>query len=443
MKITIYKYLLGSDTARNNYFDRTTLLDFTDKIVFNRQLKDGFPIFREEWASEEDINILKTGYFDLKLSLIMSELSDEGKNVYEFFENLKSPVGKYKFIVVCESNNVNRNYSGIVDLTQLNSDLTVIDNQYFIFLSVIGIETEVIDLLKSTVITKLLTDEVFETQYLPRLFYWLNPAKVQVLSTLDHEEKLLGTIIKIDRDLYNRIWNNNLDFTGTFCTITNWDAFRSFLKGYQFKFRVSFTSTFEDGPIFTLKLFFRTDGNGRTTLSKLKKDKQKLFFTGADNFVIFYTKRPDGINADLEHYTGFIMNRTNIYTSTTTQDFILHKTENIFYFGLYSFSADTLQILTLDTYKYGSIFTGDTIALCRCVSNSAEWYRLVQYISNLQCNYYIKATKEMKSLTHVVADDSNLQLGSIADIAGSDFNCERINSFDTETKTMESEWLEV
>ena len=194
MKIFIWKYIATGDNL--NYFDRNSTLEYSDRIEFQKQLLDSFPIFREEWSSDEDINILKTGYFDVKLSLNSGEKSVGDKTILQFFENLTTNLKNFKYIIFCETGAAEQSYSGVIDSTSFRLDLSYNEGQEYLYFSVTGIETEFVDLLKSTYVTKTLGNMSFEDYYLPyTLFYWADPGKLYYQSKLNLAAKGFDIIV--------------------------------------------------------------------------------------------------------------------------------------------------------------------------------------------------------------------------------------------------------
>lgn len=440
MRTTIFKYRVSDiQGAINNYFDRSSELVYVDKFITERHLINGFPIFREEWAQEDDVNNIKTGFFDLKLSMIMSERSTVyNKTILEFLENLDTEIRKYKFIVVCETGNAQRSYSGIIDINNLKTDESVNNNQFYIYCSVTGIEMEFIEVLRTSVITKTLGDEAIDPTYLSRLLYWCDPAKLLIVSQLDLNTKL-GFALTISKPLLDNLWNSNLDPSGTFCTITNWEAFRNFLVGYAFKFKVIFNRPTPTGPSFKVVLFYRSDGLNQTDVPKILSPGRALLFSGAECIAIFYTHRADGSNPDLEHFSGVIMTRTNIYVSN---DIIYNNGERFYSVNDIRFYEDKLPVKRIDLALFHTTLLAGEVAICKLVpGHSID--ALLYYIANLELTYYLKALKKKRNYKLKVEQDSNFSLGSRALIDDTAYICDRINSFDNFNETMEAEFVEI
>jgi hypothetical protein len=436
MRTSIYKYTIPDSLDLDNYFDRSSNLILYDKFVTNRQLINGFPIFREEWSEDENVNLIKSGFFDLKLSTMMPETSSvHARNISEFFE-IDGQISKYKFIVVCETDNPDRNYSGVVDINSLRSKFSLKNNDHHVYIPVTGIETEVVSLLKSKYWGKIPTDKIFETQYLNFLFY---SARIQIESQLDLHSKL-GYHLTVDKLLQNKMWDENLDATGTFSVISNWEAFRSFVVGYSFRFKLIFTGTDAIGPVYKLIVFFRSKGINEANVVKKMSEGKGLTSGGSYFVAIFYTKRNDHNDDNLTHYTGFIMSRTNIYITSNDVDIVYQAKEDTYRYGAIYFDAKTILRIDLSLFN-ANLSAGDT-AICRLVPGQSI-NPLLTYIANVELGYLLKGVKKKREYDVKVLNDSNLSLGSLVSIDDQPYVCERINSYDNYNKTMKAEFIEI
>lgn len=439
MKVTIFKYL-KHPTIDYNYFSGA--LGLWDKIVLERQLINGFPIFQEEWSLEDDVNILKTGYFDMTLSLIMSERSSGGKNILEFFESMTSTIDKYKYVIVCQTDNAERSYSGIIDNTSLKADLTINDNRYHISLAVYGIEKEAVDWIQKRILFPISHDMDFESEYLPWHFKDLigNPLIGELLSVqsnLNINEKIFDTLI-VTKTVQNDFIDRSLNFN---C----WEGLKSFLIGFAVRFKVLFSHIGSNYPRFILKLFFRSDGlNDYIEVIKPVTHESTFNKAGSKWIFISYTERSvQFAGRDATQHTGFLMSKENIYYATgglTSPVYIHHVSEyDVYYYGNAIIFGKDVQKINLPLFDIQ--YAAGKFAYCRIADNKI--FKVWQLIANVELGYLLEAFKVKKNLKVKVNDDSNLILGSKADIDGNNFVLERINSYDNYNKTMETEWVEV
>lgn len=442
MKISIFKY--NKTGNHQNYFDRTSSLTLADQLDFNRQLLNSFPVFREEFSQEDDINVLKTGYFDLKLSLTMNERSTGNKTITEFFENMNPTIQNYKYVVICMTDNLYRNYSGVIEYNSVKLDLSVNENKYFLSFSVTGIEAEFVNLLKESISPNLTADKVFDTDFIKNVMvYWANPDRLGTVSLLNLQSKL-GYALVIDKALFSALLLANLDPSGSVTAITSWDVFRSFLIGYGYRFKILCQRTGTDFPKFICYLYFRSEGITQSEVSKTLSEERGYIFGGDDTIAMFNASRNDGSNLDIKHKQGFIMNKNHIYITNSTQD-IQHNTN----YRTYTFAANSVQAVTfkeddvtvinLDTYN-ANLNAGD-IAICKCVAGQ-DINPMLQYITFFELQYLITGLKRKRNVKVKVAPESSIASGSKVTYQNRHYHCERVNSFDPFNESMEIELVQ-
>lgn len=439
MKIFIWKYTLTGNFK--NYFDRNSSLVYSDRIELRKHLQDSFPVFREEWTQIDNANVLKTGFFDLKLSLNSGEVSVGGKSVLDFFENIKTTVKNYKYLVICETGAQERNYSGFIEPTSFKLDLNYNKGQEYCYFSVTGAETEFVDLLKTTYITKILSDKRFEDQYVPILFYWADPEKILIDSRLDLYSKL-GFHLMVDKNIQNNFWDNNLEGTGTYCYITNWDAFRSFLQGFQFRFKLVYAGVRND-PVFRIILYYRGDGISNVEIKKFLRNEIALNFIGTKSVAVFYHRTTDAVNPDITHFKGIIMDKDNVNVTNTFTTIRYSDKLKVYSYNLTTYNPDEMTIIELSLFKMNlnAIGSGD-VAYCYC--NTTDIMKnLWTYIANYQLNYLIESARQKRILTLKIYPTDNITTGAKAIIEDSQYILERVNSYDNFNNIMETEWEEV
>jgi hypothetical protein len=438
MVTTIYKYNIPEHSpfygVRDNYFD--SQISFKDKFVMRRHLYNAFPMFREEWQLDDDVNVLKSGYFDMKCSLIMSERSQLGLTLEEFFENLSGNNARYKYLVVCETGNVKRSYCGFIDVATLTADKTPQRGQYSLSFSVTGIDKEVVDRMKYLPIGTVDYDMTFETQYLEYEMYNMLGIKLLLDSRLDIAGKINMELV-VDRFTHNNFLDANVGYK-------LWNTFKSFMIAYGFRFKVLFTGVvhLSSFPQFKLVLFFPSEGLNNVTITKFIEYQAALNKTGTKYVMMFFTDRPDGGNENITQYTGMIMSREYVWISNSIQSD--RRYDNYTIVGQVSVSgADTKTIIELERLKDMpvQIFENNT-AISRCVRNEG-YTELLRYAANTQYGKLLEGLKKARKLTLKVPNDSSLTLGSQATIEDNSYTLERINSFNDFTKTMETEWTEL
>lgn len=441
MKVTIYKYLrhtanYGDDSYFYDSGDPTWMISYYDKLEMNRQLLDSFPIFREEWSQEDAIDILKTGYFDMKFAISMTERSaTKDQRVYEFFENADQGIGKYKYLVVCESGNIERTYSGVIDTNTLEADLSVNERQYYISFSCTGIEKDLIMIMKKFYVPGISHDMSFENAYISYLLIDILSEKLSLQSLLDIDGKI-GYDLNIDQAILTQLLATNTN-------LKVWDVFKSFVIGYGFKFKLIYDGTDGEYPRFKLVLFFRTEGINETTISKYLRNK-KSYVVGASKYVaVLYTQYTDEDNQDIDHFTGFIMSVEGMYITNQSQYIDYNKANDTYSlsFSPYrSFTGAEVLRISLDLYNSGSTFLNN-IAICRCVPGITINGMLI-YMARTQLMYLLRGLRSKRNLTIKIDENSNITLGTKATIDNKNYTLERITSFDNFNNKMETEWIE-
>jgi hypothetical protein len=441
LKLTIYKYNAPSDEFRQNYFDNQ--ITFADKLVITRFLFDSFPVYREEWHEEDNVNVIKTGYFDMKLPLSLSEKSANGNTVLEFFENVSGTISRYKYLAVLESilperaEAPTRTQAGIIDVNTLRTEESPQQGQWHLYFSVTGIEAEVVAYMKSAATPRLLTSLLFETSYLPKLLEQTLGIKLTLQSKLDIANKTNVPLI-VDKITHNNFLDKNPGYL-------IWSTFRSFLLGYGFRFKVVYTGVVHLNmfPQFKLVVFFRTDGINRVTLSKYIKFQRSVSFYGNKYVGIFYTERPDANNNNITHYTGFVADRTSIFYSSGSNDILFDQTSRKYYTANYSLQLHESEITVVEIERkesLGSVFQ-TPVAICRCVNN-AGYDALIRWTANVEVGYLLKGLKSKRSITFKAPEGLAVSLNSATELDGTSYILERINSYNPYTQTMEAEWVQ-
>lgn len=445
MKVSILKYYIeGLSEDHKNYFANQMGLVY-DSMIFNRQLIDSFPIFREEWNEEDNVNILKTGYFDLKLSLNMTERSTEqNKSVRDFFEDCGNNIARYKYIVVCQTDTVLRTYSGVMDNTSLVFDETVTEGSYHVTLSVTGIEKEAVDYLKQWNVPRMQNDQDFESTYLPYHFYYLQPAYNPLL-TLDSRLNINGTIynnITCSKTIQNIFMDLN-EFSG----FSSWDGFKSFLTGFGFRFKVAFDRIEKGKAKFKLVLFWGSAGFNTVHLDRYIKYEKGLLETGDRVVMALYTSLPSTYGGrPAEKQNGFIFTRENVWLFDAADNKHIYYVpdENFYYTDTpgVNFRADAVKRLDLSLHPFrfnAPLNIDGSIAYCYIAYSKIK--EVWRYIANVELGHMLFAHKLTRKLTLNVSN-TDLVLHSKATIDNRSFICSRINSFDNFNNRMETEWVE-
>lgn len=445
MKITLFKYRKNSNpNFRDNYFANE--ITYEDKLELSRQLLDSFPIFKEEYQQEDDIDVWKTGYFDMKLSISMKEISETGKNIFDFFESIDTNNNKFKYLIVAQTGSTERsgrNYVGFIDLNTLEADLSVNENQYYIYFSVTGIEKEFVEWLKQIFIEPIAHDMDFESEYLRWHFKDINSEGdfITLNSTLNIVENIIHSLT-VNKFTQNKFILAQADTTVNppILRYTVWEGFKSFMVGYAFRFRLTLRIIDDNLPRFNFNIFFRTAALNTVNVTKFLKFKKALSYVDANtNIFIAYSQRPDALNSDTTRYQGFIMNKNNIFYSSQTEDILYSNRGKYYTINSVRIYADNIKQITLPLLN-ANLAQGD-VAYCRLVQGN-DLFFVMQYVANTQLGYLLSGVKSRIKCKTKINDSIPLTAGSSTEFNNRSYFCERINSYDNYNQTMETEWIE-
>lgn len=451
MKITIFKFRVLDPNITSNYFAAN--LGPLDKIIFEKQLINGFPIFREELSQEDDVEIFKTGYFDLRFSLIASERSANGDDIYNFFLKVEdSYATPLRYLVICETGNPERIYSGFIDIESIQAALNPHLDEYSMQFSVTGIEKEAVEYMQSISLQRYpyLNDPLFESNYLPQWHFKDLGGLLRFESRLNMESKV-GFPVMFYSGEQRRLFDYG--FVGGNYTI--YDGLKSYMLGLGLRFKVVFDNLNFLYPIFKLVLFFRSQGLNSLnhSISNYLSHKKKYALTKFKAVFIPFGKSQTNHNG-VDFYTGMILLNETVYVA----DFSLNnwiEFSNLLNgfqfrngFQVVSVPNSDVHWVNLASYNGNITYLNDPwhFAYCRCLYKQGEYGKkldvIIKKTAGIEYLYVIKQLKARKLLTVKVPDESNLVLNSKTNLEGKDYVCERINSFDNFNKTMETEWIE-
>lgn len=432
MKLSIYKYNLPVNEWRGNYFDNQITIN--DRIDFFRLPLNALPVFKEESTDQDDVNILKTGYFDVRLQLTMTERSTLGKSLSEFFENFGAGNKLYKYLVVFEMQTIERSVCGVADMDTLRADRS--PGVMSLSFSVTGIEAEVVAHMRGSATPRPQSNMNFEKAYLNYLLSQVTSNKLRVKSLLDLESKAEAPLI-----VQQISHNNFLDANPGYLI---WSAVKSFMVSYGFRFKVFYTGVARDYPEFAIEFYYRSEGNRDITIPRWIKMVESLADKGSKYVAVFYTGYTDAIDPNVQHYTGFIAGRTYIYYSSGADYLNYNSQTGMYYNNNFSLQTHESEVKVMNVERLRSQPGGtfvNYIALSRCVNNDA-WDGLRRWYANVETGHLLKATKKMRTVTFKAPESLAVTLGSRCEFDSVQYTAERINQYNPHTHTMEAEWIE-
>lgn len=451
MRIYIQKYYKPTDKSESeNLFGND--LTFIDQIVFDRHLIEALPMFTEEFTRQDNILILKAGDFDLVFSMGMSEKSWGGKTIYQFFNNVEASAhGREKYFVLVEVSPV-RKYSGIINIGSIEAD----EYDCRVEFSVITIDKEAVEWMKQ----KNIPDMGFgggspswEHDYMPNIHFQNIGDKLSYRSYLDINSRA-GYDVQVRAEMQAQLF-----FDGLNQGYSIWSGLESFLRGWFIRFKVEFkVFNASNKPTFWISLFWRSQGiNNIGLLSKFKENRKALHVSDARWVFINYGQLQENI-PNVDYFIGLLFSKTDTFigdileTPPPMPRIAYLPRQKKFQALLANGTVEEIpeeNVLRIDLPHHakswanwigpGSIQYQVYIAYCRIVHSN--YSQLLQNVIRHEASFLLEGIKDRRLLTVKCPDTLPLMAGSLATIQGKQYGCERITSYDTYNKEMETEWI--
>lgn len=457
MRLTIFKYrqipYLYSNTPFNYFNDKT---EFVDKIQINRFLQDNMPTFTEEYNDEDNVNILKAGYYTLTLSLIEGSKSLTGKDIYEFiYEN---QLYKYLAIIELESG---RTFTGIVDYKSIEINETVSDNTYYARFNVIGIEKEAIDFISLQGITYLNHDLPLE-QYINEHIQSCLNNKLSSLCDIDFRQEY-GTYIAVSQVIHNRMIELNNG------SMPVWEVYKGFLNLLGIRIKIELDNINDIYyPKFKIVLYSPQSGTGIINNIKEKTiTKGKRYSTKPYVFISCgksaHKVNPFGHGDDTYLYYGILLEDANTFYIADIANLDRHNNfqlnedikDFLFYIQYNTPHYYYDDILIFEPGLYSSIYQDPQfgcdihIPFGRCLydaMDSGNFYSnklLLEKVTRINYLSYMDSIADTLKMKIPFSEQSMLKVGSVIEKENKNFICDRITSIDLKTEEAETEWTEV
>lgn len=313
MNINLYKYKQQSGEVINYFTQRYP--DFVDYMQMTNIMNAGFPIFNEEYIKEDDVNVIKSGDYDLKFSLLQNDTSYLGKSIKEFL----LPDDDRNFLLLCsfEFDGIER--WGTVDITSIKANYTVTQNRYDISFTVYGLLKEFIEGMKTIDLFQGEppdnNDNIPFNDYLQ--WHFRNVQWLTIDNQLDLDA-ICRFPVKVSEHLRFSLWYNGLNQGYSI-----WEGLKSFAVGLGFVLRLENISTeilfnpYRIYPRFKLVMFWRTLLGGTVKQVDVIEDEESnsLLFD-KQYLMIKYNKIISNLyNPIFDIDLGILMNKNIIFMS--------------------------------------------------------------------------------------------------------------------------------
>jgi hypothetical protein len=285
VKLTVIKYSAGSNGTLNNYFDTANNNTYEDTIVIDQFLRSKFPSYNKETTDRTDFFQVKSGNYDIELSMRVDCESNGGDNIYDFFDELDET----KLMTILELNGEEE--IGFIDIKTITKYLTASNYEFNISFTVYGALGEFSTYYSTCFIDPVETDNTaFWVYWQQHFLFNLANAKVFVNPNTPDWITLLGWGHPPVTSLFlqHNIVTNN--------TVTDdcnkWKTFKE--------------SMIQLGLVFTLEKD-RDEGNGRIvfSLNMFQRSIQRTLHT------IKVLEHQEGL--DLPDINGWVMSRNHEY----------------------------------------------------------------------------------------------------------------------------------
>jgi len=248
MPVYIKKYRGG------NYFNDRV---FVDSLVLNYIPSDGLPVFRFETEDAAGIGTYRAGDFDLNISLLQNEISQNGSSIKDFFLGEERD---FYYLVIIKTGA--QCFTGISLQSQIFADYTYSQNRWHVKLTCKDILIEWAkrcEAAANSTINFANGEQLTFEEYILRHFAGLTGSVVLL-------ELPVKTYLERLRELYSNIqWCYALGDYRNFITgqqnISRWETFKELARGLGFNFEMFLNPGTENmsEPEFIFKIFFITD----------------------------------------------------------------------------------------------------------------------------------------------------------------------------------------
>lgn len=459
MRLTIHKYTFeGFEDKPRNYFSK--FLYKYDSIVMDKFPLNFLPNFREEWADYEGINNFKSGYFDLRIPLSLDLRSTLGRSLRDFLlvSDVVNQERRYMAILDTDpdgrsSVESRRIYCGFIEPDRLSIDLT--PGARYVSLSVTGIEKELVDHLKLTLLQRMPNAGIFnfEETYLPAFHFKDVSNWISFESQLNINARV-GSNVKVDSRLQSGLFDGGLNDG-----YSVWEGLKSILLLLGCRFKV-IPYVLGDYPKFKLILYWRSYGSGilnhpleilQDQIGQRSSETRAVFLPVAQAVestpnvdyyggLLFSLGETSIQWADPSLGTrfGYVNNQKIFQWIDRGGNVQTYKDEDVTWIapGLHAVGGwDYLYY----TYKWNLAYNRIIYAE---QSLTQSQYLIYRQVTIPEYRHYLRSLRQSRELKIKVPPSSNIRLGIRVNYDAKEYILERITNYNPYNQTMSTEWIE-
>ena len=466
MPVYIKKYRGG------NYFNERV---FIDSLILDYIPYDGLPIFRFETEDAAGIGTYRAGDFDLNISLLQKEVSQNGNTIKDFFLGEERD---FYYLVIIKTGA--QSFTGVSQQSQIAADYTYSQNRWHVKLTCKDILIEWAkrcEASANSTINVANGEQLTFEEYIVRHFAGLTGSVVLI----DMPAK---TYLERLRELYSNIqWCYALGDYRNFITgqdnISRWETFKELAKGLGFNFEMYLnpgTETMTE-PEFIFKIFFITDLINEPPVTpeiieiteSITAPRLEWLFLKYRSFVFAEAEYADGIffskdaayGSDTNHGDGTTLYPTcaitfnNKLLSYINENQVTEKsvvrdidfTEMPLKQYHYDFNANVPigKLYPLDEALGGGMAYSRIFNCARVHGIDPDVYDFIPIQENAILNHgkFVKNSVQSKSITVSMDSEINYKLWGKLSISYQDFLISSINSISIQNRKAEIELIKI
>lgn len=466
MPVYIKKYRGG------NYFNERV---FIDSLILDYIPYDGLPIFRFETEDAAGIGTYRAGDFDLNISLLQKEVSQNGNTIKDFFLGEERD---FYYLVIIKTGA--QSFTGVSQQSQIAADYTYSQNRWHVKLTCKDILIEWAkrcEASANSTINFANGEQLTFEEYIVRHFAGLTGSVVLI----DMPAK---TYLERLRELYSNIqWCYALGDYRNFITgqdnISRWETFKELAKGLGFNFEMYLnpgTETMTE-PEFIFKIFFITDLINEPPVTpeiieiteSITAPRLEWLFLKYRSFVFAEAEYADGIffskdaayGSDTNHGDGTTLYPTcaitfnNKLLSYINENQVTEKsvvrdidfTEMPLKQYHYDFNANVPigKLYPLDEALGGGMAYSRIFNCARVHGIDPDVYDFIPIQENAILNHgkFVKNSVQSKSITVSMDSEINYKLWGKLSISYQDFLISSINSISIQNRKAEIELIKI
>lgn len=319
INVNLYKYRKQLGEVINYFTEEYPT--FVDSMTLTNIPIDGLPNFNEEYTKEDDINVIKSGDYNLKFSLLQDEISVYGHiGIKDFL--LPAADRNFKLLCSFEWDGIER--WGTVDITSIKANYTVTQNRYDISFKVYGLLKELSDGLKTIDLFQGEppdnTNNIPFSDYLSWHFRSVPWLKIENKLDLD---AVCHFPVKVSEHMRLSLYLNGLNQG-----YSVWEGLKSFAIGLGFVMRLEYAYGLQDPqyPRFKLVLFWRSQGSGNAVKPvDVIEDEESNSLLFDNQYLIMKYTRIENVSPIPDSYMGLFMSKNLVFVGDLSDEDIYFK----------------------------------------------------------------------------------------------------------------------